>query len=301
MPPEATAAPIPTILSTWRYGNVPSVAASADNQFVLPVGDNVHAIMFTFLSAVPAPLTRAQLIIDVARLQLLLNGEVIYDRTATEALDEYLHYFSKYGAMAAPLGTIVCDCMNYTLPVFDQRRGAALGMLKSNGVPGQGPYNTLTARVVMTAGVATAATCEIHIVTDLYPQEATGMHVRRTRTTRDLGAAADNWISDLPRSAYGLINLRVTDTGIDRIDVIADSRYIYRDINWQTLQILLDQAGLTPQVATYTDIPFNLGNDIHSCLPYRGLSKLLINLHATVAPGAGTVLLLEELWDHVRE
>lgn len=300
--PEVITAPTPTILSTWRYGNVPNVGAAADNQFVIPVGDNVHQVMFTFLSAAAAPLTRVQLITDVAQIQLMLNGEIVYDRTATEALDEYLHYFSKYGAMAAPLGTIVADCMNYTLPVFDQRRGAALGMLKSNGTPGVGPYNTLTARVVMTAGVATAAACEVHVVTDLYPHEATGMHIRRTRTTRDLGAIGDNWITDLPRAAYGLINLRITDVNIDHVDVLADSRYIYRDINWQTLQILADQAGLTPQAAVYTDIPFCLGNDLWSCLPYKGLSKLLINLHAgAVAPGAGTVILLEELWDHVRE
>ncbi len=295
------AAPTPALLASWHWGNLASVAASADNNFIIPVGDNVHAVVFRFAGA-GGVLTRAQLITDVAQIQLMLNGEIIYDRTATEALDEYKHYFDKFGALAAPLGCIVADCMNYTLPIWDLRRAAALGMLKSNGTPGVGPYNVLSARVIMTAGVATATSGEVHVITDLYPQEATGMHVRRTRTTRDLMSTTDNYIQDLPRAGYGLLNLRIVDTNPARIDVLADNRYIYRDIPVDALQILMDEAGLSPQTATYVDIPFNLGGDLQSCLPYKGLSKLIINARAGgVAPGAGTVLLLEELWDHVRE
>jgi hypothetical protein len=292
-------APIPTILSTWHWGNLASVAANADNNLTIPTGDNVHGVIFKFRAAVN-PLTRAQLITDVALVQLMLNGEVIYDRTTTQCLDEYKFHKDKFGALAAPLGCLVASCMNHNLSIWDQRRGAALGMLKSTGKPGEGPYNTLTARVVMTAGVATAVACEVHVVTDIYPQEQTGMHVRRKRTTRDLMAAGDNFVQDLPRDAYGLLNLRVTTALVDRIDVLADSRYIYRDLDWQTLQILQNEAGRIPQ-AGYTDVPFDLGNDLFSCLPYKGLSKLIINLHTTGAPGAGAVLCTEELWDHVRE
>lgn len=298
---EATTAPIPSLLTSRRFGNLPSVAAGADNLVTIPLGDNVHSIRFAFRGAGGA-LTRAQLITDVALVQLQLNGELIYDRTATEALDEYKEYHDPNVALADPVGDIIADCMNHTLDNFGQYRGAALGMLKTGGTPGVGPYNTLTARVVMTAGVATATSCEVHVVTDIYPQEATGMHVRRLRTTRDMGAIGDNWVQDLPRSAYGLLNLRVTDVNITRVTVIADNRYIYQDLDIRTLQIMMHDAGLTPQIATYVDVPFHLSRDLHGNLPFSGLSSLRFNFFAAaVAPGAGTVICTEELWDHVRE
>jgi|WetSurMetagenome_2_1015567.scaffolds.fasta_scaffold226618_2 hypothetical protein len=290
----------PTMLSTWRWGNLASIAASAVNNFIIPTGDNVHGIMLYFRSVVPAPLTRAQLITDVAGVRMWLNGELIFDRTTTQILDDYLYSFSKFAAMAAPLGCLAISCMNHNLPIWDQSRGAALGMLKSNGTPGQGPYNTLSMEVTMTAGVATTVAAEVHVVTDLYPQEQTGMHVRRLRTTRDLMATGDNLVQDLPRTATGLLAMHVVTAVMDRVDVLADTRYIYRDLEWNTLQIMADMAGRTPQ-AGYSHVPFDLGNDLFSYLPYKGLSKFIVNVHTTAAPGAGTVILLDELHDSIRE
>jgi hypothetical protein len=290
----------PTMLSTWHYGNLTSVAVSANNQAIIGVGDNVHSVNFVFASVVPAPLTRAQLITDVASVKLLLNGEVIFDRTPTQILDDYKMNFDHFGALAAPLGVLVCNCMRNDLDNWDQYRGAALGMLKSNGKPGQGPYNTLSYEVIMTAAAATAATCEVQVVTDLYPQEHTGMHMRRLRTSRNLAAIGDNFIVDLPRHARGLSALHVVTAVMNRVSVTADTREIYHDLDWNSLQIMMDQAHLTPQ-AGYTTIPFNLGRDLWGFLPYGGLSKFIINFHTTAAPGAGTVILLDEIWDHVKE
>ncbi len=299
---QVVAAPKPTMLTSWRWGNLASVAASAVNSFVIPTGDNIHAIMLYFRSIVPAALTRAQLITDVASVRCWLNGELIYDRTATENLDDYLYDYSRNVALAAPLGVMVIPFTNDWLPVWDQRRGSALGMLKTGGKPGVGPYNTLTMEVTMTAGVATAAACEVHVVTDLYDQEPTGMHVRRLRTTRDLMAIGDNFVQDLPRNATGLLGVRLTDVNVSRVDVMADNRYIYRDLEIQTHQVMQHMSGRTPQVATYSDLRFDLGDDIWSFLPLQGLSKLVFNFNAAaVAPGAGTVICTEEVWDHVRE
>jgi hypothetical protein len=290
----------PTILSTWRHGNLASVAASAVNSGIIPVGDNVHSVNFCFKSAVPAPLTRAQLITDVASVRLFLNGETIFDRTTTQILDDYKYKHDHLGALAAPLGTLVCDCMRSDLEIWDQYRGAALGMLKTGGTPGQGPYNVLSYEVTINAGVATAATCEIQVVTDLYPQESTGMHLRRLRTTRNLMATGDNFIIDLPRGAKGLSALHVVTAVMDRVDVTADTREIYHGLDWDSLRVMLNQAKFTPQTG-YSHIPFNLGRDLWSFLPYGGLSKFIINVHTTAAPGAGAVILLDEVWDSVKE
>ncbi|MCU0916900.1 MAG: hypothetical protein MUC88_20420 [Planctomycetes bacterium] len=301
MPETKVAGPVPSMLATWRWGNLASVAASAVNNFRIDTGDNVHGIALRFAGA-GGVLTRAQLITDVATIRMWLNGELVYDRTATEALDEHLFYFTKNTALAAPLGCILVNCMNWNLPIWDQHRGAALGMLKSNGVPGQGPYNTLTMEVTMTAGVATATSCQVHVITDLYPQEPTGLHIRRLRTTRDLGGTTDNFVNDLPRGALGLLGVRITDTNPVRWDVIADNRYVYRDLSVDVHNNLMQMAGMASQVATYSDLRFDLGDDLHSYLPIRDLSKLIINVIAGgVAPGAGTVIQTEEVWDYVRE
>jgi hypothetical protein len=291
----------PTVLQTWRFGNLASVAASAVNTFQIQTGNNIHEILLRFASVVPAALTRAQLITDVASVRAWLNGDLIFDRTATQILDDYLYLWSKYGAMAAPLGVLPITFMNHRMPVWDQRRGFALGMLKSNGTPGVGPYNTLTVEVTMTAGVATAATAEVHIVSDQYAQEPTGMHIRRLRTTRDLLAAGQNIINDLPRTHYGLTGLHiVTAQAMTRLEVIYDNSYLYRDLSADALAILMDQAGLTPQ-AGYAHIPFDLGEDLWSNFPFAGLSKFEIQPTFAVAPGAGTVILTDEIWDGVRE
>lgn len=293
--------PMPAILNTWHWGNLASVAAGAVNTFVVNVGNNIHALKLYFASVVPAPLTRAQLITDVASVRMWLNGDLIFDRTTTQILDDYKWDFDKFGALAAPLGCLVVSCMMNNLPVWDLRRGAALGMLKSNGVPGVGPYNTLTVEVAMTAAPATAVLGEVHVIHDMYAQEPTGLHMRRLRTTRDLMAIGDNFIRDLPLSATGLAAMHIVTAAVDRVWVLADNRYIYNDLELNTLTIMADEAGRTPQ-AGYTHIPFDLGNDLHSYLPFRGLSKLIVNAHTpAAAPGAGTVILTDEIWESVRE
>jgi hypothetical protein len=291
----------PTVLQSWRHGNLASVAASAVNTFRIQTGNNIHEILLKFNSVVPAPLTRAQLITDVASVRCWLNGDLIFDRTATQILDDYLYLFSKYGAMAAPLGVLPISFLNHRVPVWDQKRGFAIGMLQSGGTPGVGPYNALTVEVVMTAGVATAATAEVHIVSDQYAQEPTGLHIRKLRTTRDLLAVGQNLINDLPRTHFGLTGIHiVTAQALTRLDVLYDNSYLYRDIDADSLAILMDQAGLTPQ-AGYAHIPFDLGEDLWSNFPLAGLSKFDILPSFAVAPGAGTVILTDEIWDGVRE
>lgn len=296
----ADQAVIPTILQTWRYGNLASVAASAVNTFQIPGGNNLHGVMLKFNSVVPAPLTRAQLITDVATIRAWLNGELIFDRTTTQILDEYKKHWDKYGALAAPLGVIPISFMNKRVPIWDQSRGFALGMLKTGGTPGKGPYNTLTLEVTMTAGVATAVTCEVHVVSDQYPQEPTGLHVRRKRTTRDLLAVGENIINDMPRTYFGLLSIDIVTALMTRVSVLYDNNYLYRDLDVDTLSIMMDQAGLTPQTG-YAHIPFDLGEDLWSNFPFSGLSRFELLPTFSAAPGAGTVVLTEEIWNSVPE
>lgn len=295
---EATNVILPTTLRSWRYANLQSVAASAVNNFAIQTANNVHGIMLYFASAVPAPLTRAQLITDVATIRAWLNGDLIYDRTATEALDEYKYHFDKFGALAAPLGTIVVPFMNFNMPIFDQRRGFALGMLNSRG-----GYNSLTVEVTMTAGVATAATGEIHVISDVYPAEQTGLHMRRLRTTRDLLGTGDLYITDLPRSYYGIAayHLVVAAGRTDRISVTKNREFLFKEQHVDVMRIMQDMSGRTPQ-AGYETIDFSLGNDLHSVERLGGVAgEWNVIPNCNVAPGAGTVILSEEVHTTIRE
>ena len=291
---------IPTILQTWHQGNLASVAASAINTFEIKTGNNIHGFNLKFAGAGGA-LTRAQLITDVASVRCWLNGEPIFDRTATQILDEYKRDFDKYGALAAPLGVLPIRFTNRRCIAFDQWRGFAIGMLKKGGKPGQGPYNVLTVEVTMTAGVATATSGEIHVVSDMYAQEETGLHIRQLRTTRDILAVGQNIINDLPRTPYGYLNIAiVTVQVLTRLEVLYDNTYLYRDIDADSLAVLMDEGGLTPQTG-YADIPFNVGEDLNANFPMSGLSSFELQPSFAVAPGAGTVICTDEIWNTVRE
>ena len=291
------AAILPTTIRTWRQANLNSVAASAVNNFVIATKNNIHGVMLYFASAVPAALTRAQLITDVASVKAWLNGELVYHRTTTELLDEYKYHFDQSTALAAPLGTLVVPFMNHSLPVFDQRRGYALGMQKSTG-----GYNTLTMEVVINAGVATTATCEVIVVTDAYPEEVTGVHMRRLRTTRDLTGTLWMHIPNLKTEYHGIAAMHIVDGNPTRVQVSKDGAMVYKDLSYDGLQILMDQAGRTPQ-AGYTHIPFDLSNDLHAYerLQDAGVKDWDVELYSAGAPGAGTVILTDEVHTTVAE
>ena len=295
-----TARPTPAVLQTWRMGNLASVAASAVNTFEIKTGNNIHQLQLKFNSVVPAPLTPAQLITDVAGVHAWMNGDLIFDRTATQILDDFKFNFDSNVALAAPLGVLPITFMNHKLPVWDQRRGFALGMLKSNGTPGQGPYNTLSMEVTMTAGVATAATAEVHVVSDMYAQEPTGMHVRRLRTTRDLLAIGENIINDLPRTYYGLLNVHIVTALLTRLSVVYDEQF---PLSGSRHRIAFDPDdagrihapdGLCPHPVQFGRGPVERTSSSRAC---RGSNCC----RASRQPGAGPVVLTDELWDGERE
>jgi hypothetical protein len=291
---------VPTILQTWHQGNLASVAASAISTFEVRTGNNVHGLNLKFMGAA-AP-TRAQMITDVAGVRAWLNGEPIYDRTTTQILDMYKRDMDKYGALAAPLGVLPVRFTNRRCLAFDQWRGFAVGMLKKGGVAGQGPYNVLTVEVTMTAGVATVTSGEIHVISDMYAQEETGLHIRSMRTTRDLLVAGQNIINDLPRAPYAYLNIDIATAQImTRLSVLYDQSYLHRDIDGDGLAILMDEGGMTPQT-NYAHIPFNLTEDLNANFPLSGLSSFELQpSFPGGAPGAGTVILTDEIWNTVRE
>lgn len=290
-------------MQMFDYGNVASVAANAINNQIIPCGNNVHAVYFHALSAVPAPLTRAQLIADIAGIQIELNGELIYDRTATECLDEYKWYYDHFGALAAPLGTLVVPFVDLKLPIWEQVRGGAIGMLKRGSTADNPLWNVLTYRLSMTAAPATAAQIQVRVLCDRRPPEATGLHIRRLRTTRNIAGVGDNHVNDLPTNFYGINAYHIiTAAGnVTAWTVDKDNAAIVNNIHVDVMDILSDQASFTPQTG-YTSILFNQARDLQGCERLRGqVVKWDVIVNCAIAPGAGTVILSEEVHDTIRE
>ncbi len=299
MNPEAMRA----TMQVHDLGNVPSVAGAAVNRIQLNIGNNVHALQFHALSAVPAPLTRAQLIADIASIQIFLNAELIYDRTATECLDDYLRDYSKFGALAAPLGILDCPFVDRSLPVYEQMRGGALGMLKRGSTAEKPLWNTLTYQLTMTAAPATVAAIEIRAICDTRDPEFTGLHIRRLRTTADITAVGVNHVNRLNRDFYGInaYHVALGAGTITYVQVKKDNRFVIATTHVDVLNTLADLAGKTPP-ATHQSIYFNMTNDLNGCERLRdAVVDWDVQLTATVAPGAGSVILSEEVWDEVRE
>lgn len=292
-------------MQSHDLGSVPSVAGAAINRIQVNIGNNVHALQFHALSAAGAPLTRAQLIADIVGIQVFLNAELIYDRTATENLDDYKRDYDKFGALAAPLGILDVPFVDRGLPVYEQMRGGALGMLKKNSTPEAPQWNTLTYVLTMTAAPATAAQIDVRAICDTRDPEPTGMHLRRLRTSADIAAAtAVNHVNRLNTGYYGInaYHFVAAAGALVRLTAQKDSRFVYFNTHVDELDIVADLIGKTPQ-AGYQSVYFNRTNDINGC---ERLRNAVVNwdlqwLTGAAPPGAGTVILTEEVWDEVRE
>jgi hypothetical protein len=284
-------------------GNVPAVAGASVNNVQIHLGNNLHALVFHALSAVPAPLTRAQLIADVVGIQAFLDNELIYDRTATECLDDYLRDFSHLGAMAAPLGVLWVPFVDWHVPVYEQKRGFSIGMLKRGSTMQNPRWHTLTYVLTMTAAPATAAQIQVRAICDTRDPEETGIHMRRLRQTRNIAAVGLNHVNDLPTNYYGINAYHVVTAAgnIRSVSVQKDSRFVMLNADVDVLDTLSDQACRTP-VAGYSSIYFNQSRDLHGCERLRNaVVNWDVQLTCAIAPGAGTVILSEEVHDSTVE
>jgi hypothetical protein len=284
-------------------GTVPAVAGAAVNNVQVHIGNNLHALAFHALSAVPAPLTRAQLIADIIGIQIFLDNELIYDRTMTECLDDYLRDFSFMGAMAAPLGVAWVPFVDYHVPVYEQKRGFSIGMLKRGSTVQAPRWHTLTYVVTMAAIPATVAQIQVRAHCDTRDPEETGIHMRRLRQTRNIPGVGLNHVNDLPTNYFGINAYHVVTAAgnIRSVSVQKDSRFVMLNTDVDILDTLADQACRTP-VAGQQSIYFNQTRDLHGCERLRNaVVNWDVQLTCAIAPGAGTVILSEEVHDSTVE
>jgi len=290
----------PTGLITRQQGNVPNVAASGRGSNVLSgIANNLHFLTFLFRAAGGAVLTRAQLLVDVARIEVRMGAEPIVSATVTQLLDLYKYYWDKFGALGAPLGCIVVPFIRPNQPAFDIGRAFALGM-KKNSDPNNYELHTLSYTVVFNAGLVTAATGEVYVEHDRYAPEPPGLHVRTLEITKSHTAVSQERIVDFPRTQVGVLAYHWAPTGVcTNITVIKNGQTILENVNTNVMQIQQDRAGRTPQ-ATYTHLDFALSNDLNGYEPLgAGVVEWQVLPTWSTAPGAGYSVVCEEIHDGV--
>lgn len=288
---------LPSVTRMRRYGDVPNVGASGFGSGTINIRKTVQSIRFRFLSAAGVALTRAQLITDVASVRILMSGTPIVDLTATQILDLYKYYRDSNVALAAPLGELVIPFGRWDLPVWGLNRAFGLGMVRKNGMG----YHTLAYEVTFTAGLATAASCQVHVQHDLYKEEPLGYHVRRLRTTRSFAGTGEQVIDDLPRTPFGVLAYHFSAAvgTMTQITVIKDGDLVFDQTPIDTITVLAKEAGRTAQAAMFS-VPFDLANDLNG---YEELGNAVREWNVkpswSVAPGAGFFIVTEEIWDDV--
>lgn len=288
---------LPSVTRLRRYGDVPNVAASGFGTGTINIKKTVQALRFRFLAAAGAPLTRAQLITDVASIRVLMSGTPIVDLTATQILDLYKYYLDSKVALAAPLGDLVIPFSRWSLPVWGLNRAFGLGMVRKNGMG----YHNLAYEVTFTAGLATAASGQVHVEHDLYKEEPLGYHVRRLRTTRSFAGTGEQVIDDLPRTPFGVLayHFDLTAGTLATITCIKDGDLVYDQTPYDTIVVKAKEAGRTAQAAM-ASIPFDLANDLNGYEELgQGVREWNVKPNWSVAPGAGYFIVSEEIWDDV--
>jgi len=288
-----------TTLWHRQMPTVPGVAASARcTDVIAGIENNIHFIVLNARAAGGAVLTRAQLITDISFVEVRLGAEVIYHLSATRILDLYKYYWDKFGALAAPLGNLVIPFIRPNMPAWDVGRAFGLG-LKRSADPNNHDVHTLSYTVQCTAGLATAATIDVDVHYDLYDAEPPGLHVRTLEYTRSFAAAAQERITDLPKSHVGQLAYHWDVGTCTNLSVLKNGVQLLDNINVNSYAIMQDMAGRTPQ-AGYTHLDFALSNDLNG---YEALGRGVIEWDVrplwSVAPGAGYTLISEEIHDGV--
>lgn len=289
----------PTTLRMRRIKNVAGVAAGAFcSDTISGIANNVHYIMFTAKAAGGAVLTRAQLITDIARMCIKLDGTPIFNVRTTAILDLYKYYGDYLGALAAPLGTIVVPFVRPNMPAFDVGRAFALG-LKKNADPNNHQFHTLSYELTCNAGLVTAASIEVYVFHDIYDPESPGLHVRTLEQTRSNTATGEETITDLPRTQVGALAYHWAAGTCTSLRVIKNGVVIVDNIDINTYAILQGMAKRTPQ-AGYAHLDLALTNDLNGFEALgAGVTEWDVRPTWSAAPGAGYVLLSETIHDGI--
>jgi hypothetical protein len=293
----------PTTLRLTRQRNVPTVAASSSGQDVIPnLTNNLHFLMFTARAAGGAVLTRAQLITDIARVRVWLGSTLLFNLNTTAILDLYKYYYDKWGALAAPLGTLVIPFTRPRLATFDAGRVFALGLAKDATAK---EFETLSYAVDYTAGLVTAASISLQTACDIYDPEPCGLHIRTLEVIRTNTATGDEQLADLNRNCVGVLAYHWGAGTIATFSVYKNGVQIHRNVDaLAPYQIVLDMANRTPQTnyfhLDFAATPSANADDLNG---FEALGKTvtewLVVPNWSAAEGAGYVLTCEEIHDGI--
>jgi len=225
------------------------VGAGAVATSQLPVGVTYHAIALRCtIAGVEA--TAAQILAQVSRIKLTLNGDPKIDASATELAAVDRHWHTRNSVDPVGQGGILHIWLaRPELQEIDGQDGPAWGTAD---------VNSLTLDVTLAGGATIDA---IDLRAWITKGEPLGRHICLRRLTDSMGAAGDKVLSDFqnPNAEYQLLALHIDKSGgagnlITSITLKADQNEEW-DGPYANLQALFAPYGLT-QVSGWTHLPF---------------------------------------------
>lgn len=248
--------------------------------FRVPVGSTLLRSDLRFMVS-STPATLAQIVAQVARVRLTVDGEVKFDLTGTQAAMQANFY--RNGSAATSLTGI--------LPLFWARPWMALIDNQDALAYGLEEADSAALEVTFTGTVTITAVSLTHKITAGEPLRE---HIVSSALPRSFGSAATEDIADLPRndlfSIYAL-HIETTTTYIDNIEILADNN---RVAYWNSIASLnedyLDQGiGRTVQTG-YASIDFCRRNRHIDALPLT-MKDLRVRVGWNTAPNAYKIVM----------
>jgi len=294
MAEQAAVTATPAVVRVRKVADVSTVAASGFASGVIPIKKTVQSIHFRFLSSGSVVLTRAQLITDIASVRILMSGTPIVDLTATQILNLYKYYLDQNGELSAPLGELVIPFNRWNLPVWGLNRAFGLGMIRKSG-----GYHTLSYEISYTAGLTTAASCQVYVMHDVEKEEPLGFHVRAQRSTRSFAGTGEQAIEDLPTACVGVLGYHFDTSAMASFSVVKDGDIVFDQVPCDTMNVAARAAGRTG-VSAQSHIAFDLTNDVNGFEPLgRNIREWSVKPNWSSAPGTGYGIVRLEIYDDI--
>lgn len=233
---------------------------------------------------------------DIKRIMITLDGETVFDASATFLYDLYEYYFGGRGFTRTD-GTLTI----WLSPDWLTRKEQSIPLRYGMGNVG------VMQITVEFGGSITTDQVEVRALRSA-ESEQLGTHMRLQRHDRNFASSGDQEISDLSveqRDDVGTAGIFIqgydgsTDGAaavINSVDVIVNSQEALK-LTPADLQTLVQYAGRSWPVDDDEDdcfpIPFDIFNNLSGFLPHRGLNDLRLRVNWAEAPNSYKVYMLK--------
>jgi hypothetical protein len=253
-----------------------SVAANARLTANVPVGRSIHYFQLACKTGAGAALTEAQMKADIDEITVKINGDIIFQGTATLLLDIFNTYYG------ANIGNVV-EAGIIEIP-FD-RINLAADRTQNVFKLGTANVKTVTVEVKLAGTVSNLASIDLYAGRS--ENEPLGLFVTLKKFSYSFAATGVQEISDLPRNPINkLMALHITNGSnpgvIDDVEFRINNQTVYEADQSQN-DHNLQRAGRSP-VSGYYHLDMIRQNSIRNVLPFQQVQDMRLMIDWSTAP-----------------